>query len=214
MNPYDLRSEYHYSDIDARHLLSSYAVVTLPWGIEVSGILRTRSGLPLNPIVGSDTDGNATNTDRPYKAVGVPFLRNEFRNRGVVTNNDLRILKSFNLGSERYRVQLSAEFFNLFNLDNVVYAGQANIYGPGINPTTGAAAPSIPASCCCATRPATTTSRPRRRWAIRSRRSSASAFSSEDAHLFAAARTPSGPPRRFLSARPARPALSSMAWRS
>ncbi|MCS7042820.1 MAG: TonB-dependent receptor [Bryobacteraceae bacterium] len=140
MNPYDLRSEYHYSDIDARHLLSSYAVYTLPWGIEVSGILRARSGLPLNPVVGSDTDGNATNTDRPYKAVGVPFLRNEFRNRGVVTNNDLRILKSFSF-RERYRVQLSAEFFNLFNLDNVVFAGQANIYGPGINPTTGAAAP-------------------------------------------------------------------------
>jgi hypothetical protein len=38
-------------------------------------------------------------------------------------------------------VQLSAEFFNLLNLDNVVYAGQANIYGLGINPTTGAPAP-------------------------------------------------------------------------
>ncbi|MGC8760719.1 MAG: TonB-dependent receptor [Bryobacteraceae bacterium] len=140
MNPYDLRSEYNYSDLDARHLLSSYAVWTLPWGIELSGILRARSGLPLNPVVGSDTDGNATNTDRPYKAVGVPFLRNSFRNRGVVTNNDLRILKNFSF-RERYRLQLSAEFFNLFNLDNVVYAGQANIYGPGINPTTGAAAP-------------------------------------------------------------------------
>jgi hypothetical protein len=140
MNPYDLSSEYHYSDIDARHLLSSYALVTLPWGIEVSGILRTRSGLPLNPIVGSDTDGNATNSDRPYQAVGVPFKRNAFRNRGVVNNNDIRILKSFSF-RERYRVQLSAEFFNLFNLDNVIYAGQANIYGLGINATTGAAVP-------------------------------------------------------------------------
>jgi len=140
MNPYDLRSEYHYSDIDARHMLAAHAVYTLPWGIEVSGILRSRSGLPLNALVGSDTDGNATNTDRPYKAVGVPFLRNEFRNRGVVNNNDIRLLKTFSF-RERYRVQLSAEFFNLFNLDNVVYAGQANIYGPGINPTTGAPAP-------------------------------------------------------------------------
>ena len=140
MNPYDLRSEYHYSDLDARHLLAAHAVYSLPWGIEVSGILRSRSGLPLNPVVGSDTDGNAANTDRPYKAVGVPFLRNEFRNRGVVNNNDIRILKSFSF-RERYRVQLSAEFFNLLNLDNVVFARQANIYGPGINPTTGAPAP-------------------------------------------------------------------------
>jgi len=140
MNPYDLRSDYHYSDIDARHLLSSYALYTLPWGIEVSGILRARSGLPLNPIVGSDTDGNATNNDRPYQAVGVPFKRNAFRNRGIINNNDIRILKSFSF-RERYRIQLSAEFFNLFNLDNVVYAGQANIYGLGINATTGAAVP-------------------------------------------------------------------------
>ncbi len=75
MNPHDLSSEYNYSDLDARQLLSSYAVWTLPWGIELSGILRARSGLPLNPLVGSDADGNASNTDRPYQAVGVPFLR-------------------------------------------------------------------------------------------------------------------------------------------
>ncbi len=142
MNPFDLRSEYNYSDIDARQVLTAYALYTLPWGIEVSGTLGARSGLPLNAIAGSDADGNATNNDRPYSAVGVPFLRNAFRNRGVV-NNNLRLLKNFSF-RERYRVQLSAEFFNLFNLDNVVYAGQASIYGLGINPTTGAAAPVDP----------------------------------------------------------------------
>ncbi|MGQ9916316.1 MAG: TonB-dependent receptor domain-containing protein, partial [Bryobacteraceae bacterium] len=140
MNPYDLRSEYNYSDIDARHLLAAHAVYTLPWGIELSGIVRSRSGLPINPIAGTDTDGNATNNDRPYSAVGVPFLRNSFRNRGVVNNNDIRLLKNFSL-RERYRIQLSAELFNLFNLDNVIYAGQSNIYGLGINPSTGATAP-------------------------------------------------------------------------
>ncbi len=139
MNPFDLRSEYNYSDIDARQVLTAYALYTLPWGFEVSGTLGARSGLPLNAIAGSDTDGNATNNDRPYSAVGVPFLRNAFRNRSVV-NNNLRLLKNFSF-RERYRVQLSAEFFNLFNLDNVVYAGQANIYGLGIIPTTGAPAP-------------------------------------------------------------------------
>lgn len=139
MNPFDLRSEYNYSDLDARHMLAAHAVYTLPWGIELSGILRARSGLPLNAVAGSDVDGNATNNDRPYQAVGVPFPRNAFRNRGVVHNNDIRLLKNFSF-RERYRVQLSAEFFNLFNLDNVVYAGQANIYGLGIS-TAGAPVP-------------------------------------------------------------------------
>jgi outer membrane receptor protein involved in Fe transport len=137
MNAYDLRPDYNYSNLDARHQLAAHALYNLPWGIELSGILRARSGLPLNPVAGADTNGDAANTDRPYSAVGVPMLRNCFRNRGVVLNNDLRLMKGFTFG-ERYKLQLSAEFFNLFNLDNVVFASQGNVYGPGINPTTGA----------------------------------------------------------------------------
>lgn len=137
MNSFDLKPEYNYSNMDARHQLATHALYRLPWGIEVSGILRVRSGLPLNPVVGSDANGDTANTDRPYSAVGVPMLRNSFRNRAVV-NNDLRLMKSFRLGGERMRLQLSAEMFNLLNLDNVVYASQGNIYGLGINSTTGA----------------------------------------------------------------------------
>jgi hypothetical protein len=44
---------------------------------------------------------------------------------------DLRLLKSFNLG-ERSRIQLSAEMFNLFNADNVIFGANAQIYGAGI----------------------------------------------------------------------------------
>ena len=138
---YNFKPEYNYSNLDARHQFTAHALYSLPWGIEVSGILRTRSGSPYSPVVGSDTNGDSNNSDRPYSAVGVPFLRNSFRNRVVVLTNDLRLLKSFHIGSERYRVQLSAELFNLFNCDNVVFAGQGNVYGAGINPTTGAAAP-------------------------------------------------------------------------
>lgn len=137
MNAYDLRPDYNYSNLDIRHQLAAHALYNLPWGIELSGIVRTRSGQPINPVVGTDTNGDAANTDRPYSAVGVPMLRNSFRNRGVVLNNDLRLMKGFTFG-ERYKLQLSAEFFNLFNLDNVVFASQGNVYGLGINATTGA----------------------------------------------------------------------------
>jgi len=53
----------------------------------------------------------------------VPFRRNAFRNRALYDIN-LRVLKSFSLGDTR-RLQLSAEFFNLFNLDNIELAGSA-----------------------------------------------------------------------------------------
>ena len=137
-NVYDFKPEYNYSNLDARHQFTAHALYSLPWGFEISGIVRTRSGSPMDPRVGSDTNGDSNNNDRPYMAVGQPFLRNSFRNRGVVLNNDIRLLKSFTFGAERYRVQFSAEMFNLLNRDNVVFAGQGNTYGAGINPTTGA----------------------------------------------------------------------------
>lgn len=132
VDSFDFKQEYYYSSLDFRHQFNGYGLYQMPWGIEISGLIRARSGLPLNPIVGSDLNGNLNNNDRPYFQPGVPYLRNSFRNRTVV-NNDLRLLKSFNLGSESKRIQLSAEFFNLLNLDNVVFAGNTNVFGPGID---------------------------------------------------------------------------------
>lgn len=137
---YNFRPDYNYSNLDARHQFNSYALYRLPWGFEVSGIFRVRSGLPLNASTGGDTNEDLFNTDRPYSAPGVVFLRNSYRNRSVVLNNDLRVLKSFNF-SESVRLQLSAEIFNLFNLDNVVFAGNTNIYGVGIDSAGKAVAP-------------------------------------------------------------------------
>ncbi|MCS7024516.1 MAG: TonB-dependent receptor [Bryobacteraceae bacterium] len=130
-NSFDLRPEYHYSNLDARHQFTSSFVYTLPFGFEVGGIFRSRSGLPMNPRTGADTNGDASANDRPYSAPGVVFKRNSFRNRGVV-NNDLRILKNFRLGNDVRRLQLSAEMFNLFNIDNVTFNANGAIYGLGI----------------------------------------------------------------------------------
>ena len=61
----------------------------------------------------------------------MPLPRNSFRNRAVY-GDDLRLMKSFHLGNETRKVQLSAEFFNVFNIDNVIFAGTTNTYGLGI----------------------------------------------------------------------------------
>jgi hypothetical protein len=132
VDTYNFKEEYNYSLLDFRHQLNAYGLYQLPWGFEVSGLIRARSGLPYNAIAGTDLNGNLNNNDRPYFSPGVPYLRNAFRNRPVV-NNDLRILKSFRLKGETMRLQLSAEFFNLLNLDNVVFAGNTNVFGPGID---------------------------------------------------------------------------------
>jgi hypothetical protein len=93
--------------------------------------------------VNQDSKSQGTSGDRAFRAVGVPFPRNYFRNVGWNTVN-LRLLKDIKL-SERFMIQLSAEMFNLLNRANVI-VGPADvnntntIYGLGIN-TDGSAAP-------------------------------------------------------------------------
>ncbi len=131
MNSFNYKQDYAYSSIDARHVFGTYAVYKLPLGFEVSGLFRMRSGLPLNPRTGADTNGDGAATDRALQSPGVPLNRNSFRNRATF-GDDLRVMKGFRLGEGR-KLQLSAEFFNLFNIDNVIFAGTGNIYGLGVN---------------------------------------------------------------------------------
>jgi hypothetical protein len=131
MDSFNLRSEYNWSSLDIRHNFTGNTVYTLPFGFQVSGIVRARSGLPLNPRAGSDLNRDGTNNDRPYFETGVPFLRNYFRNRGFTTT-DMRMLKNFNIKGDRVRLQFSVEAFNLLNVDNVFFAGTTSIYGAGM----------------------------------------------------------------------------------
>ena len=139
-NPFDLRREYGYSELDYRHQFTANSVYSLPLGLEVSGIFRTYSGRPVDPRAGSDLNNDGSNTDRALKSPGVLFERNSFRNRGIA-NVDMRILKSFKLWNETSKVQFSCEFFNLFNADNVVYGGSNLTYGPGVDTNGNVVAP-------------------------------------------------------------------------
>lgn len=146
-NSFNFREDYGHSRLDVRHQYTSYFVYSLPLGFDISGTVTARSGLPVNPLTGADTNEDLANNDRAYQAPGVPFPRNSFRNRTVVTNN-FRVLKNFRLGSEVRRLQFSAEFFNLLNLDNVVFSGVnggifGGTYGLGIG-TNGQPVPVDP----------------------------------------------------------------------
>jgi len=142
-SPTNCKPEYGYANLDIRNNFASYAVARMPWGVILSGNFSASSGQPIDPIAGSDLNGDGSTSDRGYQAAGIPFQRNSFRNRGWKTVN-LRVLKDFRL-SEKYRLQLSAEMFNLFNWDNVIIGSAATnantIYGAGINADGSVAAP-------------------------------------------------------------------------
>ena len=135
-DPFALGSDYGPANQDIRHQFTSNAVLRLPLGISWSGIARITSGPPINAAAGRDLNGDRSSQgDRGMSAPGVFLGRNSFRNRGM-WNFDMRVMKSVRL-TERASVQLSAELFNAFNLDNVEFAGFNTVFGPGLDLRTG-----------------------------------------------------------------------------
>ena len=128
-NPYDLRGEWGPSRIDRTHQFTANPVFFLPYGFEVSSAIRLRSGTPINTYIGTDANGDNVFNDRPILVPGVELTRNYFRNRNTY-DVDLRVQKGFNF-DERKRLLFSAEFFNIFNLPNLVFPF------PGTNSTSG-----------------------------------------------------------------------------
>jgi hypothetical protein len=149
-NSSDLRANRGLSDFDARHRFVLNWIYELPFrgnrfasGWQLSAIVQTQSGNPVNIVTSNGLLNGVANTVRPdvtgpVKIVGrvdrwfdtsvfVPV--NQFGNlgRNVITgppfnNTDLSLTKNTTIG-DRTRVQFRIEFFDLFN--------QANFGQPG-----------------------------------------------------------------------------------
>ncbi|MGA8597176.1 MAG: carboxypeptidase regulatory-like domain-containing protein [Bryobacteraceae bacterium] len=149
-NPFNLKEEWGWSSMDARNEAAGYALFHAPKGIEITTLFEARSGLPIDATTGDDTSELLATSlgNRPLAAPGVPFPRNAFRNLDF-KSVDLRVLKAFRL-SETFKLELSAEAFNLFNFNNVAFLpnyespnNPAFIYGLGIS-TSGQVLPPNP----------------------------------------------------------------------
>ncbi len=96
--------------------------------IEVAPIFTAESGRPINPLTGLDS--NRTHAF-PVSARPLNFGRNSLQTPKIVTL-DLRVLKYFPFGESR-RLDLVAEFFNLFNRANVAQINP--VFGSNPTPT-------------------------------------------------------------------------------
>lgn len=96
--------------------------------IEVAPIFTAESGRPINPLTGLDS--NRTHAF-PVSARPLNFGRNSLQTSKIVTL-DLRVLKYFPFGEAR-RLDLVAEFFNLFNRANLAQINP--VFGSNLTPT-------------------------------------------------------------------------------
>lgn len=148
-------------------------------GWEVAGITTAQSGLALNRVVQAATTvpargtrpnavGDPTQNIPTHPTGGIPYAFNPFAFQTTLTGQignsgrspfrfpsqfftDLNVSKNFRF-SERYRVQLRAEFFNIFNKTifndvfqtmpdrlptDAVFSSVQNLVGSGSNPQFG-----------------------------------------------------------------------------
>lgn len=153
-NSYDLRGDRGLSDFDARHRLIVSAIYDLPFrgnqlatGWQLAAIVQSQSGNPGNIVTTNSTVNGVANTLRPDvtgpvhiigsverwfdTAVFAPVSRFGNLGRNVVAgpgfnNTDLSVIKNARLG-ETLRMQLRAEFFDIFNHANLGRPG--NVVG-------------------------------------------------------------------------------------
>jgi hypothetical protein len=151
-NPFDLRAESAVSRQHQQQRFVFNALWDLPVGdeedkngkseestswlaqtfshIEVAPILTLESGRPVNPLTGFDSNQSHA---FPLSARPLALGRNSLHTPALATM-DFRVLKYFPFG-EAKRLDVVAEFFNLFNSTNV---SQINpVYGSNLTPLPG-----------------------------------------------------------------------------
>jgi len=118
---YNLTYDAAYAKNDIRHNGNLNGLYDLGRGFTLSTLLFARTGIPVKPVVGADTqnDGNTVN-DRPI-INGKLAARDSFRQPGFF-DWDMRLLKQFRL-SERVRLTFSAEVFNITRSTNKTFNG-------------------------------------------------------------------------------------------
>jgi hypothetical protein len=143
-NAYDLAAEYSVARLDRRHQFSGVWIWRVPFAVEAAAAFQVRSGVPLDARVGIDVNEDRSNgIDRPYRAPGVPFERNAFRNRSTSTV-DLHLRKHLDLAGNR-RLSFTVAVFNLFDADGLQYAGpEVTTYCATPEPTCGFGGPTHP----------------------------------------------------------------------
>ncbi|PYV26482.1 MAG: hypothetical protein DMG27_06685 [Acidobacteria bacterium] len=133
-DPFRLGLDYGRNALDVRNQFKAAGVVDLPSGFALSGLVTAHTGYAYPAYDAVDANNDAVinqfaNNDRPIVTEnGKSFLlpRYPARQPGFF-QTDFRVNKIFRF-NERYRVELLADFFNLFNTANLFSNPDVNGY--------------------------------------------------------------------------------------
>ncbi|HTS13277.1 MAG TPA: TonB-dependent receptor [Candidatus Limnocylindrales bacterium] len=132
------REEIGNAIFDQRHRFVVSGVYTAPLDIRIGGVATLASGLPYNVVTGTNNSGDTGGTtDRPV-INGVVIGRNTGRGNAIYDFSPF-IERPFSLGTERVKLDLRVEAFNVFNHPNFV--GYSGTYGNGATAGAGFGAP-------------------------------------------------------------------------
>ena len=125
--------EYSDAIFDQRHRLVISGYYVAPLKLNLGGEATMASALPYNITTGTTNSGdNGGTTDRPV-INGSVIRRNAGRGLPICEVSPF-VSRAFTLGSERAKLDLRAEAFNVFNHPN--FAGYQSIYGNATPPPT------------------------------------------------------------------------------
>jgi hypothetical protein len=136
------QQEYANAIFDQRHRVVLSGAYFAPFKINLGGVVTLATGLPYNIVTGQNNTGNpGAVTERPLLN-GALLGRNAGRGLPIYEVSPF-VERAFPLGTERVRVNLRAEAFNVFNHPNFVgYVGTAAPFltaMPAVTPATGIA---------------------------------------------------------------------------
>jgi len=141
LDPNNREMEVGRGSTDIPHQFSLNGIVRLPWDLQVSGIIRARSGATVDPRIGQDINGDRNTRERPV-INGRIAERNSFRRPATMTA-DMSLVRRFRFGGAAFEGRF--EVFNLTNRFNV--SGVNSVWGladtplPTFMQPTGSAPP-------------------------------------------------------------------------
>ena len=135
-----LSDEQGYQSYNVRHAVKINATTVTPWGLRVGGAIQWQSGLPysllqrdLSFVQTPPVYGDLDRQFRPVRTVYPTHQRNDQRNRSY-WNVDAKLVKEMNL-PKGMNLQLTAEIFNLLNMDTYAVYNNVSNSGQIINGT-------------------------------------------------------------------------------